>query len=58
LILVDSSVWIDYFNGRITPQTDQLDQLLDREFLAIGARAATNCFIAIAISSHSPGTSV
>jgi predicted nucleic acid-binding protein len=36
LILVDSSVWIDYFNGCVTPQTDQLDTLLGRERLAIG----------------------
>jgi hypothetical protein len=36
LILVDSSVWIDYFNGVITPQTDKLHDLLDSEPLAIG----------------------
>jgi predicted nucleic acid-binding protein len=36
LILVDSSVWIDYFNGTITPQTDKLDGLLGHEPLAIG----------------------
>jgi hypothetical protein len=36
LILVDSSVWIDYFNGTITPQTEMLDRLLGHELLAIG----------------------
>ena len=36
MILVDSSVWIDYFNGTITPQTEKLDALLGRELLAIG----------------------
>jgi predicted nucleic acid-binding protein len=36
LILVDSSVWIDYFNGAINPQTDKLDQLLGQELLVIG----------------------
>ncbi len=36
MILVDSSVWIDYFNGGSTPQTETLDQLLGREPLAIG----------------------
>ena len=36
LILVDSSVWIDYFRGTVTPQTEQLDQLLATEPLAIG----------------------
>jgi predicted nucleic acid-binding protein len=36
LILVDSSVWIDYFKGTITPQTEILDKLLGSEPLAIG----------------------
>jgi len=36
LILVDSSVWIDYLVGRITPQTEKLDRLLGNEPLAIG----------------------
>lgn len=36
MILVDSSVWIDYFNGAITAQTEKLDSLLGREPLAIG----------------------
>ncbi len=36
MILVDSSVWIDYFQGTATAQTDKLDRLLGRELLAIG----------------------
>ena len=36
MILVDSSVWIDYFKGTITPQTEILDTLLGHEPLAIG----------------------
>ncbi|MES2173145.1 MAG: PIN domain nuclease [Pseudomonadota bacterium] len=36
MILVDSSVWIDYFRGTGTPQTDRLDVLLGTEPLAIG----------------------
>lgn len=36
MILVDSSVWIDYFRGTITRQTERLDELLGREPLAIG----------------------
>jgi predicted nucleic acid-binding protein len=36
LILVDSSVWIDYFNGKFTAQTGQLDRLLESEPLAVG----------------------
>ena len=36
MILVDSSVWIDYFRGVSTPQTDRLDALLGSEPLAAG----------------------
>lgn len=36
MILVDSSVWIDYFNGKDTPYTDRLDALLGAEPIAIG----------------------
>lgn len=36
MTLVDSSVWIDYFKGTMTPQTETLDSLLGRELLAIG----------------------
>ena len=36
MILVDSSVWFDYFRGTITAKTELLDTLLGREPLAIG----------------------
>ena len=36
MILVDSSVWIDYFRGIATPQVDRLDSLLGREPLLVG----------------------
>jgi predicted nucleic acid-binding protein len=36
VILVDSSVWIDYFNGRSTRHTDRLDELLGGEELLTG----------------------
>ncbi|MBI3772647.1 MAG: PIN domain nuclease [Gammaproteobacteria bacterium] len=36
MIIVDSSVWIDYFNGRDTPAPAKLDALLGAEPLAIG----------------------
>jgi hypothetical protein len=36
MIVVDTSVWIDYFNGRPTPEANLLDSLLERERLAIG----------------------
>jgi predicted nucleic acid-binding protein len=36
VILVDSSVWIDFFRGTTTAQTERLDQLLGRELLVVG----------------------
>ena len=36
MILVDSSVWIDYFRGKPTIQTALLEDLLDSHELAIG----------------------
>jgi len=36
MILVDSSVWIDYFNGRQSRETDLLDELLGTKPLLIG----------------------
>jgi hypothetical protein len=36
VILVDSSVWIDYFRGVSTPTSDRLDSLLDTEPLYLG----------------------
>ena len=36
MILVDSSVWIDYFKGTTTPQAAKLDELLGNEPLVIG----------------------
>lgn len=36
MIVVDSSVWIDYFNGQGNRQTDYLDERLGAEPVAIG----------------------
>jgi predicted nucleic acid-binding protein len=36
VILVDSSVWIDFFRGTITQQTERLDGLLGSEPLVVG----------------------
>jgi predicted nucleic acid-binding protein len=36
VILVDSSVWIDYFRGTTTPQADKLDSLLGNTPIATG----------------------
>ena len=34
--IVDSSVWIDYFNGQVTPQTEILDKALGRQAIGLG----------------------
>ncbi len=36
MILADSSVWIDYFNGRISEETDALDNLLGQQLVLAG----------------------
>jgi hypothetical protein len=36
MTLVDSSVWIDYFRGKFSPETDRLDALLGNEALLTG----------------------
>ena len=36
MLLADSSVWIDYFNGMVTPQTDYLDKILGIEDIVVG----------------------
>jgi predicted nucleic acid-binding protein len=36
MIIVDSSVWIDYFNGKDLPEVTKLDELLETELLGIG----------------------
>ena len=36
MVLVDSGVWNDYFNGVATKETDLLERLLGREPVAVG----------------------
>ena len=36
MILVDTSVWIDYLNGKQVWQTDALDNILSKEWVLIG----------------------
>ena len=36
MIVADTSVWIDYVNGVVTPQTDILDQELERDRVVTG----------------------
>jgi len=44
MVVVDSSVWVDYFNGRVTKQTDLLDSLLGNELIVIGDIVLTEVF--------------
>jgi predicted nucleic acid-binding protein len=36
MVLVDTSVWVDFFNGVVTPETDELDALLGSGRVLIG----------------------
>jgi predicted nucleic acid-binding protein len=36
MILVDSSVWIDYFRGTQTSETDRLDEILGQDLVLVG----------------------
>jgi hypothetical protein len=36
MIMADTSVWIDYFRGVVTPQSDKLDNLLGVEQVLTG----------------------
>ncbi len=36
MMMVDSSVWIDYFRGKQTPQCEFLDHMLSNDLLVVG----------------------
>lgn len=36
MLVVDSTVWIDYFNGQVNPQTDYLDANLGAQPILVG----------------------
>jgi predicted nucleic acid-binding protein len=48
VIFVDSSVWIDWFGGRATPQVKRLDALLTLEPLVLGDLVLTEVLQGIA----------
>jgi hypothetical protein len=35
MVIVDTTVWVDYLNGAVTPHTDWLDYELDRQRLGL-----------------------
>ncbi len=36
MIVVDTSVWVDYFNDSITPESDALDEALGQQEIILG----------------------
>jgi hypothetical protein len=47
MVIVDSSVWLDYFNGREIPEVVKLDRLLETELLGVAVIG-----IAIGLNHH------
>ncbi len=36
MLVVDSTVWIDYFNGQVNPQTEYMDRILGNQIILVG----------------------
>lgn len=36
MLVVDTTVWVDYFNGQLNPETDYLDRNLSQELILVG----------------------
>ena len=36
MIVVDTSVWVDYFNGKLSEETDSLDTMLGNQEILLG----------------------
>jgi hypothetical protein len=36
MIIVDTSVWVDYFNGTLSKETDSLDTMLGNQEIILG----------------------
>ena len=36
MIIVDTSVWVDYFNGKLSEETDSLDSMLGNQEILLG----------------------
>ena len=36
MIIVDTSVWVDYFNGKLSDETDSLDTMLGNQEILLG----------------------
>jgi len=51
-VLVDSSVWIDYFTGAATPEADHLDSLLGRSPLVVADTVMTEVLHGLPDEAH------
>ena len=36
MLVIDTTVWVDYFNGQINPETDYLDRAISEELILVG----------------------
>jgi len=36
MLVVDTTVWVDYFNGQVNPETEYLDHALSEELVLVG----------------------
>ena len=36
MLVVDTTVWVDYFNGQVNPETDYLDRAMSEELILVG----------------------
>jgi predicted nucleic acid-binding protein len=36
MLLVDTTVWVDYFNGVVTPESEYLDRAISQELILVG----------------------
>lgn len=36
MLVVDTTVWVDYFNGQVNPETEHLDRALSEELILVG----------------------
>lgn len=36
MLVVDTTVWVDYFNGQVNPETEYLDSVLSEEPILVG----------------------
>jgi len=52
MIMVDSSVWIDFFNGRDTLQSDFLNRILGNEDVCIGDLIMTEVLQGFSFEHH------